>query len=254
MRKAFLFMLATLTLFMLSCSNEVDGDNCNVGLTLEMFDQLKEISAYHSKGLDSCFDHYNDVLNSCETPDYSIKAIKKLSMDFVVENGDIESVHFTRSSDNAVLDENQMHELSVGGETILEEYFTLLLQSSSPESAEFGVKSIMQSESFSLLNEDEQSYLLFMMLIGIDSAKYWSDSENYEKWQRIGKLEPTVDTKSPAGPPASSWISSEQMSDPTFLRILQADVRGCGWSLLTGFAPWSWAAGGIAGSVDSALF
>lgn len=259
MKKTMKFLAVVLSFFTISsCSNsdeqfETKDDTISQNV---LFNQLKEISLYHSKGLDACFNTFNSQLIDLKKPDFSRKNINKLSIKFAKQQIPV-FLHTTRIAtvgDQDILADTIVRPLSSEAEKMYSDYMNTLLHSESAESMELYIRNLIQTEDFLSLDSEEQPYFIFMMLIGIDSAQYWSNPENMEKWKNLKNNSPTTSTRGVAGPPASYWMTSEQIEDPTFQEILQADIRGCGWSLLAGFNAVGWAIGGISGSIDSALF
>ncbi len=255
MKKVFLFLLVALSFVAICGCSSVDDSlitKKDVSLCGYQFDELKKISSYHTIGLDEGFDVYNSrLLNSGKT-NFSKKEIHTIVSDFGKRTIPV-SKSETRSvlkSDN-ILSDTIVVQLSNEAEVLLNVFVDSLLHSESAESMELYIRNLMETESFASLDSREQPYLVFMMLIGIDSAKYWSDPANFEKWEKLVNNTPTIQTRGAAGPGASYWINQDQMNE-RFRKTLWGDIRGCGYSGIT-FSALGWAVGGIAGSIEANL-
>jgi hypothetical protein len=90
--------------------------------------------------------------------------------------------------------------------------------------------------------------------VGIDSAAYWSNEENWNKWEALISGIDAIETRGVAGPPASYWMTSKQMNNANFQKCIRNDIYGRATSLFTGFSLWGWCIGGISRSVGASLF
>lgn len=243
-----------LGVFAASCSRVDNVADESSKVPDDQLSVLKEYSLLHSQGLNSCFDQLNSTLMNSQIPDLSHKNIANLVCNFVEEEG-----YALNSSTRSSLDsydcpdETEVYALSPEAEQILNDYFTAMTSSSSSDEMESYIEGIIATDAFKNLDSDEQPLLLFMMLIGIDSAQYWTDPSNMGKWLNLSNSLPTADTKGTAGPGVSYWMTPEQMQDPRLLKVVKADVKGCLLSLCTGFAAVDWAICGTVGSVDAII-
>lgn len=243
-----------LGVFAASCSRVDNVADESSKVPDDQLSVLKEYSLLHSQGLNSCYDQLNSTLTNSQIPDLSHKNITNLVCNFVEEDG-FAINSSTRSSleSNDCPDETEAYDLSPEAEQILNEYFTAMTNSSSSDEMESYIEGIIATDAFKNLNPEEQPLLLFMMLLGIDSAQYWTNPSNMVKWQNLSNLLPTANTKGTAGPGVSYWMTPQQMQDSITIKLVTADVKGCLQSLVTGFDPLAWAAGGIVGSIDAII-
>lgn len=257
MLKCFAMVIFFLTLTNCSNQNEhLEMPNEDKQSSCTMFNQLKEMSHAHSKGLDFCFNRYNSALLEKRALDFSRKRTNEFCINFATNESAFAICPETRSALNAneILSDTIVRPLSSNAEKMLESFMDKLFEAPNADAIYSYIQNLMETENFLSLGKEEQPFLLFMMLIGVDSAQYWSNPTNAEKWERLKRMEPTNETRGVAGPSASYWMTSEQIKSPNFKRLLEADMRGCGWSLLSGISTYGWMIGGIASSVDAALF
>lgn len=248
--KKYCFVLSFLMcVFISSCENE------NICLTSKSkVEELKKISEYHSSGLDAIYTQLAGSSTRSISSNVTRKDIIRLASDYIYSQSKLENFKTRSLSPSEQISDTIVRQLSPKADSLFNEYFTNLVKSSSKESMLSYVESLLREETFMSLDSDEQNFLTFMMYIGIDSAEYWSNPYNLDKWMSLKTNSPITTTRSVAGPAGRYWLTRKQINNPAFQKILGADCRGCGYSLLCGFSPWGWAAGGIAGSVDAALF
>lgn len=261
MKKFLLLFSVFLIVFLFSCNKEdVKNDIIHQEKSKVETSNLREIASYHSKGLDYI---YNELLkkesqtrsfNRDWNSEFSKIYISDLCVKFIknVSNVNISSNSVTRSLSISKTDNNNQ-ELSSDAQRILEEYFSYLMSYKNRQDIEIYIQNITKNNTFNTLEEKERNLLVFMMYIGVDSASYWSNSDNWEKWNCLKNGKKYNKTRGMAGPPASYWMTSEQANNPLFQKIVRNDVYGCLTSLVTGFSPWGWCSGGILGSVGSVL-
>lgn len=243
-----------------SCQKECDIDTqTNVEIEKGQiqqsfsFERLKEISILHSSGIDACYESLNTELMSNRHIDFTKPNIKKLSVSFVgTVSKDFDYTTRSSSENQFVIEDSVSFALSATAEIILEEFLDSMYHSTSAESMEVYIKNLMLDSKYLTLDATEQPLLIFMMLIGIDSAQYWLTPGNIEKWEYLRNLHPMERTRGMAGPPASYWMSSDQIADERITKLVNADVRGSLYSLVA-FTPLTWLSGAIVGSVESAL-
>lgn len=254
-----IMIMAMSFLAFVNCSNlneQLSTANEGKQLPVNVFSLLKEKSTLHSKGLDECFAHYNSALLENKPTNFSRKRTQEFCMNFVANEPIFSDCSETRSTltESEILGDTIVCPLSANAEILLKEFMGELLSSPNADTIYSYIQKLMETDRFLALDKEEQPFLIFTMLIGVDSAQYWSNPANVKKWTQLKNMKPTYETRGTAGPSASYWMTSDQMNNPTFKKLLYADMRGCGWSLLSGISAYGWMVGGIAGSVDAALF
>lgn len=257
-RIAFLLIGAILSVLTVSCSSENESFNTTIQKDKQHIihlSELKRLSKYHSDGLDDIYNHLKKKEVRSGKVQTTEEEIKLLAIDFVRNHMTNSTSLDTRSLQNT--EGSNGYRLSTKGMSIFNSYFDTLISSLSKEDAEQYVAAITQRDTFLQLSHYEQELLTFMMYIGIDSRSYWSNPYNWNKWAYLRgesqHLPESFETRGIAGPPASYWMTSKQMNNKRFKKILRDDCVGCLLSLIPAPSVLGWAIGGISNSAASAL-
>ena len=252
MSKKTIFLMVIMVLCLVACTKNLE-DKLIPQSKERQFTELKNLSQYHSQGLDSVYSYLSHPKTRAANKEITDKEINDFVVQFV-KTIPAYQIKNTRSvAESFMSDSIDNYKMTLGAEQIFNKYFDYLIHSSSKKEAEEYVESVISTKDFLSLKEQEQHLLAFMMYVGIDSKGYWSDPVNWEKWKDLQKQTSHIDkstiTRSMAGPPASYWMNSRQMNDSKFQTILKADCKGC---ILGASSVWSWATGGISGSAKAA--
>lgn len=234
-----------LSIFLFSCNSNDD----NLPNTNNKYVDLKKIAAYHSLGLENVFSQLTATSTRSSIQEITKKDINKLVSNYIynLPEASMNKTRATKEGDAMDI------KLSPNAELVLNSFFSYLIKSSTRESMDSYINNISNDKTFNLLNAQEQDLVIFMMYIAIDSTGYWSNPNNLNKWKSLKAGIPYTGTRGMVGPPAHYWMTSEEMNNEEFQNIVKNDVYGCLTSLLAGFTPWGWCAGGIAGSAGAVI-
>lgn len=245
-----IFTVLSCLIFVISCSED-NTMKLSLATPISRTDSIKKLNTFHSEGLDFV---YNQLVTATSRstihPPINNDTIKQLIITFSKSKSTkfniksfAQNFKSTRSSNEEITETR--FKLSKEAENIFDHYFEELTASKSYEDAENIITLIINSNNFKELPLEQADMVTLMMYVGLDSANYWGNPINENKWEALkeGKV---LTTRSMTGPPANYW--TRRPNQAKLNKILKADCLGCIGSLFTGFSTLGWAAGGIFGS------